>query len=95
MTHYDNSIRKIEHGVENIFKNDWFTTRVTLKFSLSKDSNKFKVYERHKHIFLVIKSDDNTSNIITNSDKTFGNPNKFTEEQDYITHFLMSNTIKQ
>ena len=58
-------MRKIEYGVEILFKNDRYTTPVTFEFYLAKKTNHINVFESHKKVFAAMKMTDNTTNIIT------------------------------
>ena len=56
--------RTIEHGAEIVFKNNTYTTLVTIEFYPTKITNQINVFESHKKVFAAMKMMNNTTKII-------------------------------
>ena len=95
MAHESTTMRKIEHGIEILFKNDTYTTPVTFEFALEKKSNQINVFESHRKIFTAMKMIDNTTKIITKQRKIFEHSDSFLEGQDYLEHFPFHNKVQK
>ena len=95
MTTQNNIIRYIEYGTEIVFKNDQYITLVTFEFYPNKDSNNLNVYENLKKVFAAMESVDFTSKVVTNSGRTFENPNELPEGEDFISNFPMTNKLQK